>query len=102
MKNNDLIWFENNIIKRDDAKINVLSPTAQFGLNVFEGIRCYWNDNSKKLYAFRLDDHIKRLIISSNLLGLANNFSHEIIIEYLKKTLVKNNYSEDISVRQTL
>ena len=49
MKNNDLIWFENNIIKRDDAKINVLSPTAQFGLNVFEGIRCYWNDNSKKL-----------------------------------------------------
>ena len=47
MKNNDLIWFENNIIKRDDAKINVLSPTAQFGLNVFEGIRCYWNDNSK-------------------------------------------------------
>ena len=34
---NRFIWLKGEIINVNDAKINVLSPTAQFGLNVFEG-----------------------------------------------------------------
>ena len=41
---NRLIWFKGQILNVNDAKVNVLSPTSQFGLNVFEGIPCYWND----------------------------------------------------------
>ena len=40
---NRRIWLKNEIVNVNDAKINVLSPTSQFGLNVFEGIPCYWN-----------------------------------------------------------
>ena len=54
------IWFDGNIVDVNEAKINVLSPTAQFGLNVFEGIRCYWNEQKKQLYAFRLNHHLNR------------------------------------------
>jgi len=35
------IWFKGSIVPVEQANISVLSPTAQFGLNVFEGIRCY-------------------------------------------------------------
>lgn len=49
-----LIWFKGEIINVNNAKINILSPTSQFGLNVFEGIPCYWNDEQKQLYGFRL------------------------------------------------
>ncbi len=62
------IWFDGKIVDVNDAKINVLSPTSQFGLNVFEGIRCYWNKQSQQLYAFRLEDHLKRLKRSQKLL----------------------------------
>ena len=35
---NRLIWLNGKIMNVKEAKIPVLSPTAQFGLNVFEGI----------------------------------------------------------------
>ena len=58
------IWLAGQIIDVNDARINVLAPTAQFGANVFEGIRCYWNDKDEQLYAFRLREHYKRLLDS--------------------------------------
>ncbi|MBD9143554.1 MAG: branched-chain amino acid aminotransferase, partial [Erysipelatoclostridium ramosum] len=64
MKNkieNRYVWLNGKIVNLQDAKINVLSPTSQFGANVFEGIRCYWNEEEQQLYAFRLDDHLNRL-----------------------------------------
>lgn len=47
---NRFIWYKGQIINVNDAKVNVLSPTSQFGLNVFEGIPCYWNGEQKQLY----------------------------------------------------
>lgn len=38
---NRRIWLKGEILNVNDAKVNVLSPTSQFGLNVFEGIPCY-------------------------------------------------------------
>ena len=58
------IWLNGEIVAVSEAKVNVLSPTSQFGANVFEGIRCYWNDKDKQLYAFRLKEHYDRLLRS--------------------------------------
>lgn len=99
---NRFIWFKGEILNVNDAKINVLAPTAQFGLNVFEGIPCYWNDEKKQLYAFRLHDHYARLLKSARLLQLDCPYTEE----YMKKALIDvvnaNEYSENLSVRQTL
>ncbi|MBO4461516.1 MAG: branched-chain amino acid aminotransferase, partial [Lachnospiraceae bacterium] len=65
-----LIWLNGELLHVNDAKINVLSPTSQFGLNVFEGIPCYYNEDTHKLYAFRLEDHYKRLVKSARLLQI--------------------------------
>lgn len=99
---NRLIWFKNQIINVNDAFINVLAPTSQFGLNVFEGIPCYWNDEEKQLYAFRLHDHYERLLKSAKLLQLDNKFTTEDFKKALIDTVRANEYDENLSVRQTL
>ena len=34
--NSRLIWLDGKVLPVEDAKVNVLSPTSQFGANVFE------------------------------------------------------------------
>lgn len=99
---NRLIWFKNQIINVNEAFINVLAPTSQFGLNVFEGIPCYWNDDEKQLYAFRLKEHYERLLKSAKLLQLDNKFTVEDFQKALIDTVKANEYDENLSVRQTL
>ena len=36
LQNNRLIWLNGEIVPVNKAMINVLSPTSQFGANVFE------------------------------------------------------------------
>lgn len=99
---NRKIWLNGEIVPVKEAKINVLSPTAQFGANVFEGIRCYWNEEKKQLFAFRLNDHFKRLNKSVQLLQIQCTYSREELEQAFKDIIIANNYYEDIAVRQTI
>lgn len=102
MINKRLIWFKGDIVPVDEAKINVLSPTSQFGANVFESIRCYWSEDDTQLYAFRLNDHIKRLINSIKMMRLETKYMFEDLMNSFVSIVKANNYKEDISVRQTI
>lgn len=99
---NRYLWFGGKIVSVNDAKINVLSPASQFGLNVFEGIRCYWNEEQQQLYAFRLDDHFKRLKRSQRLLMLEDIYTLEELKKAFIDVIIANDYHEDIAVRQTI
>ena len=97
-----LIWLKGELVHVNDAKINVLSPTSQFGLNVFEGIPCYWNDEKKQLYAFRLDDHYDRLLRSARLIQINCPYSKDELKKAFIDVIKANEYDENLSVRQTL
>ena len=99
---NRRIWFKGEILNVNDAMINVLAPTSQFGLNVFEGIPCYWNDEEKQLYAFRLEEHYDRLVRSAKLIQIDNPYSKEEMKKALVDVVKANEYDENLSVRQTL
>ncbi len=99
---NRYVWLNGEILHLPDAKINVLSPTSQYGANVFEGIRCYWNDESKQLYAFRLDDHYKRLKNSIKMFRMEDRYSVDELKCGLIDVVKANEYKEDIAVRQTV
>lgn len=96
------IWLGGEIIHLSEAKINVLAPTSQFGANVFEGIRCYWNNKEQQLYAFRLEEHYKRLQDSIKLFQLTPKYSTAEMQKYMIDVVKANNYKEDIAVRQTV
>ncbi len=97
------IWFKGEIVPVAEARINVLAPTSQFGLNVFEGLRCYSDaDGSGQLSAFRLDEHLNRLLDSCKLIGLTCPYTKDQLRKYLRDTVAANSYHEDTSVRMTL
>ena len=99
---NRFIWYKGEVVNVNDAKINILAPTAQFGLNVFEGIPCYWNENEKQLYAFRLDDHYDRLLRSARLIQINCPYTKDDFKKALVDVVKANEYDENLSVRQTL
>lgn len=99
---NRLIWLNGKLVPLQDATVNVLSPTAQFGANVFEGIRCYWSEKDGQLYAFRPDEHYKRLLRSMKLLRLDACFTAEELFLALQAVVQANAYKEDLAVRQTV
>lgn len=99
---NRIIWLNGKLVHVKEAVINVLSPTSQFGLNVFEGIRCYWNKEKNQLYAFRLQDHFRRLKRSQRLLEIEDRYTMEELYEAFREAVVANDYREDIAVRQTI
>jgi branched-chain amino acid aminotransferase len=99
---NRLIWLNGSIIPLKDAKLNVLSPSFQFGANVFEGIRAYWNEEKKQLFAFRLDDHYSRLINSIKLFKMNSNYNLDDLKNALLDVTRANSFKEDIAIRQTV
>lgn len=95
------VWFNGDIINASDAKISVFSPTAQFGLNVFEGVRCYKNPISGVVYAFRLSDHLNRLWESCKIIGLEPAYTKEDIVKGIEQLFALNFYEGDVSLRIT-
>jgi len=96
------IWFKGGIVPIDDAKINVLSPTSQFGANVFEGLRAYWSASEKQLYVFRLSEHIDRLQNSIKMLGFEAEFTNVFLQQSVIDIIQANNFQEDLVCRQTV
>ena len=99
---NRFLWYKGNVVNVNDAVINILAPTAQFGLNVFEGIPCYWNEDKQQLYAFRMNEHYDRLLRSARLIQIDPPYSKEEMQRAFVQAVTANEYKENLSVRQTL
>jgi len=102
MEKERLIWFKGEVMPVSQAKVNVLSPTSQFGANVFEGLRAYWNKEDEQLYIFRLDEHAQRLLNSIKMMRFEDKFSYNLLIESCKEIIKANEFKEDIAIRQTV
>ncbi len=84
------IWLDGRFIKWNKAQIHVLSHGLHYGSCVFEGARIY---NGK---IFKLNEHTKRLFLSSKILGFKLPFSEKQINQackqLIKKQKIKNGY----------
>ena len=85
------IWFDGKLIPLDKATIPVTTHAIHYGTSIFEGIRAYWN--SKNLYIFRLNDHVKRFRNSGKFYNIKLNFSdrqiQNAVIDLCKKNKIK-------------
>jgi branched-chain amino acid aminotransferase len=98
----NFIWIRGSIIRQSDATVNVLSPMAQFGLNVFEGVRCYWNNDNGVLYAFRLKEHLDRLMQSCRLIRLLPPYTPKQIEGFMIESIKANKFQVDTAIRITI
>ena len=89
MLNSGKIWFDNKLIKWEDAKIHVLSHVIHYGSGAFEGLRAY--EINGKSYIFRLDKHIKRLLDTCKIYLIDSPYSAKVIKNAINKTILSNN-----------
>jgi branched-chain amino acid aminotransferase len=101
-KKSSYVWLGNGIIDSEKAHISAVSPSARYGLSVFEGLRGYLSANKKSLNIFRLDDHLKRLSRSAEKLSIPLGLTLTEIYNAIKQTIIANEISNDCYIRVDL
>lgn len=82
-----------------EAKIHVLAPAITYAATVFEGIRAYWNAERRKMYVFRLNEHLRRLQLSMRIMRYGTTFELPEMAEQVLHTIRINDLHEDIHIR---
>lgn len=88
MAGNSYTWLDGKFVKSEDAKVNVLTHSLQYGSGIFEGIRCY--ETKKGPAIFRLGDHVKRFFDSAKIYGMPLNFTQRQLEDAICGTITKN------------
>ena len=85
------VWFDGKFVPHNKAKVPITTHAIHYGTSAFEGIRAY--EESKNLYIFRLDDHIKRFRESGKYYSMSLKFSNKeiknAVINLCKKNKIK-------------
>ena len=102
IKKPKFVWMNGKIIPFDEAVIHVHSPAAKYGINVFEGIRAYWNEGKKELHSFRLRAHYQRLAESMKMMRLQTDYTIEDYEKFFVGLLRKNEFNHDIHARHVV
>lgn len=95
----DKFYLNRNTINRLD--ISPSNPSFLYGINVFEGIRAYWNPEKQKCIPFKLKEHLERLEHSMLKIGFTS-YKSKSIEEYIEKIIEKENIKADIYIRITI
>lgn len=69
-RNGEFMIQNGRLVPFAEARIHCLSPAITSAVNVFEGIRAYWNADEEQLHVFRLDDHLERLEYSARVMRI--------------------------------
>lgn len=94
-----VIYYKSSYVRLSQASTNILSASNQFGLNVFEGIRVYYEQS---FLIFRLEEHLERLKKSLILIGLPSEvITTDHFVEIITTLIKRNNFTDDFAIRMT-
>jgi len=91
------VWFDGEFVPLSKAKVPITTHAIHYGTSIFEGIRGYWN--TKNLYIFRLNDHVKRFRNSGKFYNITFNFSDKQIENAVLNLCRKNKIKESCYIR---
>lgn len=93
------VFFNGKIVDEREASLSIRSRIVNYGLGCFEGIRAYWDEESRQLYAFKLREHYERLLQSCKTLNNNIPYSVQQLCDYTVELLRKNNYRTTVYIR---
>ena len=92
-------YFHGDFVPLADAKISVMTHAFNYGTAVFEGVRCYWNDEQHQLYGLDLQAHFERIHRSARLLQLELQQTPEELVGITVELLRRCAFREDAYIR---
>lgn len=90
---------DGELVEYADANLHVLSTTLKYGVGVFEGFRAYWSGEDNELYAFRVADHMRRLVDSMRVVEIDGPQDIEMLSEQLLSLVRANNLRSNLHMR---
>lgn len=87
-----VIWFNGKIVPWENAVIHVWTELATRGMNIFEGIRCYKQEDGS-FALVNLQEHMERMYNSLNVLRIKAPYAEEILISGINDLV--NSIKED-------
>ena len=96
----DLIcYFEGAWVPMREAKVSIMTHAFMYGTATFEGIRCYWNADHKRLYGVKIREHVERIRQSCRILLMQNVPSVDELTRLIVETIRRNDFHQDVYVR---
>lgn len=93
------LLHDGELIPYEQASMHVLSTSLKYGVGVFEGFRAYRNDDEDQLYAFRVADHLRRLVRSMQAIGIEGAADVAGLGEQLLGLIRANELRSDLHMR---
>jgi branched-chain amino acid aminotransferase len=93
------MFYGQEIVPYDQARVHVLTPAVKYGAIVFEGLRAYWNATREELYVFRMADHFRRLADSLKVARIVQPMTAMQLADHLLALIRVNELREDIHIR---
>ncbi len=83
-------FFEDKVVKTENANVSIMTNGLQYGSAVFGGIRGYYNSEKKFVSVFRIRDHYSRFLSALKILGVNIKYNQKQL-EGLTVALIKKN-----------
>jgi branched-chain amino acid aminotransferase len=96
------VWMNGELVPFLHAQMPVMSTACRSGVNVFEGIRAYWNEEQSTLYVFRMREHYQRLLESMRIMHIERAEGLEEMGGLLLDTLRANEFRSDVHIIHTV
>lgn len=87
----DYIWKNGEAVPWAECTTHVLTHALHYGSAVFEGIRCYYDDQADQTVVFRLRDHMERLHRSAKIAMMDLPYSVDELCDATVEMIRKNN-----------
>jgi branched-chain amino acid aminotransferase len=97
-----LAYFQGDIVPIEEANVNILTHSFNYGTGCFEGIRGYWNEEREELYILHLEAHFRRMERSAKILNMKLPRSVEELCAITMDLVRRCGYRRDIYLRPTL
>jgi branched-chain amino acid aminotransferase len=94
-----LAFFRGQVVPYAQARLGLLAHGLNYGTGVFAGIRGYWNQEERKLFLFRLPDHVRRFHESARLLRMELPLNEQGTVDGILALLRDEGLREDCYVR---
>lgn len=99
MSNQDVVFMDGEYVDMDKAVIPIRNHAFLYGTSIFEGIRAYYNEEESQMYAFRVKEHMERILKSAKIMHMSCKYDAEGLCDIAKEILKKNNYNSDAYLR---
>jgi branched-chain amino acid aminotransferase len=92
-------YFQGKIVPYSEAKVGVATHALNYGTAVFGGMRGYWNEEKKRLFVFRPQEHYRRFLNSCRIMCMEFNHTPESLTDLTLELLRGDSYQQDIYIR---